>query len=149
MGLGLNPPKDAGTDVMIGALPWGAYLGDEGLKNGVDVGVSSWNRLAPNTIPTGAKAGGNYLSSQLISREAKRHGYTEGIALDVNGYLSEGAGENVFLVKNGVLHTSPVTSAILPGITRDTIITLARDLGLTVKEEALPREALYLRNNFV
>ncbi len=144
VGLGLNPPKGANTDVMIGALPWGAYLGDEGLKNGVDVGVSSWNRLAPNTIPTGAKAGGNYLSSQLISREAKRHGYTEGIALDVNGYLSEGAGENVFLVKNGVLHTSPVTSAILPGITRDTIITLARDLGLTVKEEALPREALYL-----
>ncbi|WP_409421496.1 branched-chain amino acid transaminase [Pseudaeromonas sp. ZJS20] len=144
VGLGLNPPKGANTDVMIGALPWGAYLGDEGLKNGVDVGVSSWNRLAPNTIPTGAKAGGNYLSSQLISREAKRHGYTEGIALDVNGYLSEGAGENVFLVKNGVLHTSPVTSAILPGITRDTIITLARDMGLTVKEEALPREALYL-----
>lgn len=144
VGLGLNPPKDANTDVMIGALPWGAYLGEEGLKNGVDVGVSSWNRLAPNTIPTGAKAGGNYLSSQLIAREAKRHGYTEGIALDVNGYLSEGAGENVFLVKNGVLHTSPVTSAILPGITRDTIITLARDMGLTVKEEALPREALYL-----
>ncbi|GAA4504471.1 branched-chain amino acid transaminase [Pseudaeromonas paramecii] len=144
VGLGLHPPKDAHTDVMIGALPWGAYLGEEGLKNGVDVAVSSWNRLAPNTIPTGAKAGGNYLSSQLISREAKRHGYVEGIALDVNGYLSEGAGENIFLVKNGVLHTTPATSAILPGITRDTIITLARDMGLTVKEEALPREALYL-----
>ena len=144
VGLGLHPPKDAHTDVMIGALPWGAYLGEEGLKNGVDVAVSSWNRLAPNTIPTGAKAGGNCLSSQLISREAKRHGYAEGSALDVNGYLSEGAGENLFLVKNGVLHTTPVTSAILPGITRDTIITLARDLGITVKEEALPREALYL-----
>ena len=144
VGLGLHPPKDAHTDVMIGALPWGAYLGEDGLKNGVDVAVSSWNRLAPNTIPTGAKAGGNYLSSQLISREAKRHGYAEGIALDVNGYLSEGAGENLFLVKNGVLHTTPVTSAILPGITRDTIITLARDMGITVKEEALPREALYL-----
>lgn len=144
VGLGLHPPKDAHSDVIIGALPWGAYLGEEGLKNGVDVAVSSWNRLAPNTIPTGAKAGGNYLSSQLISREAKRHGYTEGIALDVHGYLSEGAGENIFLVKNGVLFTSPATAAILPGITRDSIITLARDLGLTVKEEALPREALYL-----
>ena len=144
VGLGLHPPKGAHTDVMIGALPWGAYLGEEGLKNGVDVAVSSWNRLAPNTIPTGAKAGGNYLSSQLISREAKRHGYAEGIALDVNGYLSEGAGENLFLIKNGIVHTTPATSAILPGITRDTIITLARELGYTVKEEALPREALYL-----
>ena len=144
VGLGLHPPKDAHTAVMIGALPWGAYLGEEGLKNGVDVAVSSWNRLAPNTIPTGAKAGGNYLSSQLISREAKRHGYAEGIALDVNGYLSEGAGENLFLIKNGIVHTTPATSAILPGITRDTIITLARELGYTVKEEALPREALYL-----
>ena len=144
VGLGLHPPKDAHTDVMIGALPWGAYLGEEGLKNGVDVAVSSWNRLAPNTIPTGAKAGGNYLSSQLISREAKSHGYAEGIALDVNGYLSEGAGENLFLIKNGVIHTTPATSAILPGITRDTIITLAREMGYSVKEEALPREALYL-----
>ena len=144
VGLGLHPPKDAHTDVMIGALPWGAYLGEEGLKQGVDVAVSSWSRLAPNTIPTGAKAGGNYLSSQLISREAKRNGYAEGIALDVHGYLSEGAGENLFLIKNGVIHTAPVTAALLPGITRDTIMTLARELGYTVKEEALPREALYL-----
>ena len=144
VGLGLHPPKDAHTDVMIGALPWGAYLGEEGLKQGVDVAVSSWNRLAPNTIPTGAKAGGNYLSSQLISREAKRNGYAEGIALDVHGYLSEGAGENLFLIKNGVIHTAPVTAALLPGITRDTLMTLARELGYTVKEEALPREALYL-----
>ena len=144
VGLGLHPPKDAHTDVMIGALPWGAYLGEEGLKQGVDVAVSSWNRLAPNTIPTGAKAGGNYLSSQLISREAKRNGYAEGIALDVHGYLSEGAGENLFLIKNGVIHTAPVTAALLPGITRDTIMTLARELGYTVKEDALPREALYL-----
>ena len=144
VGLGLHPPKDAHTDVMIGALPWGAYLGEEGLKQGVDVAVSSWNRLAPNTIPTGAKAGGNYLSSQLISRKAKRNGYAEGIALDVHGYLSEGAGENLFLIKNGVIHTAPVTAALLPGITRDTIMTLARELGYTVKEEALPREALYL-----
>ncbi len=144
VGLGLHPPKHAHVDVIVAALPWGAYLGEEGLKNGVDVAVSSWNRLAPNTIPTGAKAGGNYLSSQLISREAKRHGYAEGIALDVNGYLSEGAGENLFIIKKGVIYTTPVTACILPGITRDTIITLARQLGYPVKEEALPREALYL-----
>jgi branched-chain amino acid aminotransferase len=129
---------------MIGALPWGAYLGDEALSQGVDVMVSSWSRLAPNTIPTGAKAGGNYLSSQLIAREARRNGYVEGIALDTNGYISEGSGENLFIVKNGVLHTSPTTSGILPGITRDTIMTLARELGYTIREESLQREALYL-----
>ncbi|MCO4173051.1 branched-chain amino acid transaminase [Aeromonas veronii] len=144
VGPGLHPPLDAKADLMVAALPWGAYLGEEGLKNGVDVCVTSWNRLAPNTIPTGAKAGGNYLSSQLISREAKRNGFAEGLALDVNGYLSEGAGENLFLVKNGVLFTPPATAAILPGITRDTIMTLARDLGYEVREQALPREALYV-----
>ncbi|MCK2085929.1 branched-chain amino acid transaminase [Aeromonas sp. 3925] len=144
VGLGLHPPLDAKADLMVAALPWGAYLGEEGLKNGVDVCVTSWSRLAPNTIPTGAKAGGNYLSSQLISREAKRNGFAEGLALDVNGYLSEGAGENLFLVKNGVLFTPPATAAILPGITRDTIMTLARDLGYEVREQALPREALYV-----
>ena len=144
MGLGLHPPLDAKADLIVAALPWGAYLGEEGLKNGVDVCVTSWNRLAPNTIPTGAKAGGNYLSSQLISREAKRNGFAEGLALDVNGYLSEGAGENLFLVKNGVIFTPPATAAILPGITRDTIMTLARDLGYEVREQALPREALYV-----
>ncbi|MCH7372307.1 branched-chain amino acid transaminase [Aeromonas sp. MR16] len=144
VGLGLHPPLDAKADLMVAALPWGAYLGEEGLKNGVDVCVTSWSRLAPNTIPTGAKAGGNYLSSQLISREAKRNGFAEGLALDVNGYLSEGAGENLFLVKNGVLFTPPATAAILPGITRDTIMTLAKDLGYEVREQALPREALYV-----
>jgi len=143
VGLGLHPPKDA-VEVMIGALPWGAYLGEEALSQGVDVMVSSWSRLAPNTIPTGAKAGGNYLSSQLIAREARRNGYVEGIALDTNGYISEGSGENLFIVKNGVLYTSPATSGILPGITRDTIMTLARELGYTVREESLQREALYL-----
>jgi branched-chain amino acid aminotransferase len=144
VGLGLTPPKDAKAELIVAAVPWGAYLGEEGLKNGVDVCVTSWSRLAPNTIPTGAKAGGNYLSSQLISREAKRNGYAEGLALDVNGYLSEGAGENLFLVKNDVLFTPPATAAILPGITRDTIMTLARDLGIEVREQALPREALYV-----
>ena len=143
VGLGVLPKSDA-VEVMIGALPWGAYLGEEALSQGVDVMVSSWSRLAPNTIPTGAKAGGNYLSSQLIAREARRNGYVEGIALDTNGYISEGSGENLFIVKDGVLYTSPATSGILPGITRDTIMTLARELGYTVREESLQREALYL-----
>ena len=143
VGLGVLP-KSGAVEVMIGALPWGAYLGEEALSQGVDVMVSSWSRLAPNTIPTGAKAGGNYLSSQLIAREARRNGYVEGIALDTNGYISEGSGENLFIVKNGVLYTSPATSGILPGITRDTIMTLARELGYTVREESLQREALYL-----
>jgi branched-chain amino acid aminotransferase len=104
VGMGLNAPRDVPCEVIIAAIPWGAYLGEEGLANGVDVCVTSWNRLAPNTMPTGAKAGGNYLSSQLISGEAKRHGYTEGISLDVHGHLSEGAGENLFLIKNKVLY---------------------------------------------
>ena len=143
VGLGVLPKSDK-VEVMIGALPWGAYLGDDALANGVDVMVSSWSRLAPNTIPTGAKAGGNYLSSQLIAREARRNGYVEGIALDINGYISEGSGENLFIIKNGVLYTSPATSGILPGITRDTIMTLARELGYTIREESLQREALYL-----
>ena len=106
--------------------------------------VSSWNRAAPNTIPTAAKAGGNYLSSLLVGSEARRHGYQEGIALDVNGYISEGAGENLFEVKDGVLFTPPFTSSALPGITRDAIIKLAKDLGIEVREQVLSRESLYL-----
>jgi branched-chain amino acid aminotransferase len=143
VGLGVMPKSDK-VDVMIGAVPWGAYLGEEGLQNGIDVCVSSWNRLAPNTIPTAAKAGGNYLSSLLIAREAHRNGFDEGIALNTDGYIAEGSGENVFIVKDGVLYTSPVTSSILPGITRNAIITLAHDLGYEVREELLPRESLYL-----
>lgn len=144
VGLGLRAPKDVPCDVIVAAIPWGAYLGEEGLEQGVDVCVSSWNRLAPNTMPTGAKAGGNYLSSQLISGEARRHGYDEGIALDVQGHLSEGAGENLFLIRNKVLYTPPVTACILPGITRATLMTLAKDAGYEVREEAIAREALYL-----
>ncbi|MBQ8708466.1 MAG: branched-chain amino acid transaminase [Succinivibrionaceae bacterium] len=143
VGLGVMPKSDK-VEVIIGAVPWGAYLGEEGLRNGIDVCVSSWNRLAPNTIPTAAKAGGNYLSSLLIAREAHRNGFDEGIALNVDGYIAEGSGENVFIVRDNVIYTSPVTSSILPGITRDSIIKLARDLGYTVKEELLPRESLYL-----
>ncbi|MCF2858897.1 branched-chain amino acid transaminase [Pseudoalteromonas sp. SMS1] len=147
VGLGLNP-KSHLADVTVAAMEWGAYLGDESLAEGVDVCVSSWSRLAPNTMPTAAKAGGNYLSSQLISGEAKRNGYVEGIALDVNGYLSEGAGENLFVVRKGVLYTPPTTACILPGLTRDTIIHLAQARGYEVREEPIAREALYLADEF-
>ena len=147
VGLGLNP-KSHLADVTVAAMEWGAYLGDDSLAQGVDVCISSWNRLAPNTMPTAAKAGGNYLSSQLISGEAKRNGYVEGIALDTNGYLSEGAGENLFVIKNGVLYTPPTTACILPGLTRDTIMTLAKERGYEVREEAIAREALYLADEF-
>ncbi len=147
VGLGLTPPQ-VPCDVAIAAMEWGAYLGEEGLKNGVDVCISSWNRLAPNTMPTGAKAGGNYLSSQLITTEAKRHGYVEGIGLDQNGHISEGAGENLFVIKKGVIYTPPSTACILPGLTRDTVMVLAREMGYEVREEAIAREALYLADEF-
>ncbi|MXR70494.1 branched-chain amino acid transaminase [Shewanella sp. JBTF-M18] len=144
VGMGITPPKDAQCDLMVAAFPWGAYLGEDSMERGVDVAVTSWNRLAPNTIPTGAKAGGNYLSSLQISTEAKRNGFDEGIALDVNGLVSEGAGANLFVVKKNKLYTPPATAAILLGITRDTIMTLARDLGYEVVEEPMSREFLYL-----
>lgn len=144
VGMGLRPPIDAEADVIVAAFPWGAYLGADAIEKGVDVGVSSWNRLAPNTMPTAAKAGGNYLSSQLISTEAARHGYTEGIALDVNNYVSEGAGQNVFLVRKGVIFTPPSTASILQGLTRDAVFELAKDLGYQVKEETIARDGLYL-----
>jgi branched-chain amino acid aminotransferase len=140
--LGVNGSTNP-VELMIAALPWGAYLGEGALEAGVDVGVSSWTRPAPNTIPAGAKAGGNYLSGQLVAMEAERLGFAEGIALDTSGMVSEGSGENVFLARDGLLVTPPAASSILPGITRDTIITLARDLGIAVREERVPREALY------
>lgn len=143
VGLGLTPPE-VPVEVAIAAFEWGAYLGEDGLANGVDVCVSSWSRLAPNTMPTGAKAGGNYLSSQLISMEAKRHGYHEGIAMDVNGMISEGAGENLFVVRNNVIYTPPLAGCILPGLTRDTVIQFAKSLELEVREESIARESLYL-----
>ena len=143
-GIGIIPTNDTPVEVSIAAFEWGAYLGEEALEAGVDVGVSSWQRLAPNTMPTGAKAGGNYLSSALIAREARRHGYTEGIALDANHYVSEGAGQNIFLVKNRVLYTPPVTASILPGLTRDTVMVLARELGYEVREQTIARESLYV-----
>lgn len=142
--IGLAPKPDHPVDVAIAAWEWGAYLGAEGLEKGVDVCVSSWQRVAPNTIPALAKAGGNYLSSQLISVEAKRLGFTEGIALSTDGTVSEGAGENLFVIRGGEVYTPPTTSSILTGITRDTVIRLAERIGKTVHEQAIPREALYL-----
>lgn len=148
VGMGLRPPADAVADLMIAAFSWEAYLGAEAIEDGVDVGVSTWNRLAPNTMPTAAKAGGNYLSSQLISMEAGRHGYTEGIALDVNNQVSEGAGQNLFLVRNGIIFTPPGTASILQGLTRDTVFVLAKQLGYEVREETIAREGLYLADEF-
>ncbi|OBT15637.1 branched-chain amino acid aminotransferase [Vibrio sp. UCD-FRSSP16_10] len=144
VGLGVCPPVDSEMELIIAAFPWGSYLGEEALENGVDAMISSWNRAAPNTIPTAAKAGGNYLSSLLVGGEARRHGYDEGIALSVDGYLSEGAGENIFVVKDGTIITPPATAAILPGITRDSIMVLARDKGYEIVESNIAREALYL-----
>ena len=131
-------------EMAIAAFEWGAYLGQEAIEMGIDVCVSSWQRPAPNTFPAMAKAGGNYLSSQLIGGEALRHGYAEGIALDHNQQVAEGSGENVFLVRDGVIYTPPLWSSILAGLTRDSIIVMAKDLGYVVKEEPIPREALYV-----
>lgn len=142
-GLGLTAPADSPVEVAVAAIEWGAYLGAEGMEKGVDVCVSSWQRVAPNTIPSGAKAGGGYLSSQLISMEAKRLGFAEGIGLTTDGMVGEGAGENLFLVKDGKLMTPPAASSILAGITRDSVMHLARDLGMEVVEQSIPREMLY------
>ena len=142
--VGLAPKPDHPVDVAIAAWEWGAYLGADGLEKGVDVCISSWQRVAPNTVPALAKAGGNYLSSQLISTEAKRLGFAEGIALATDGTVSEGAGENVFVVKNGILMTPPSTASILTGITRDSVMKIAANLGIAVREQSMPREMLYL-----
>ena len=125
-------------------MSWGKYLGDDAHDQGVDVGVSSWSRFAPNTLPAMAKAAANYMNSQLIKLEALQHGYSEGIALDTDGYVSEGSGENIFLVNDGALVTPPLAASILPGITRDSVATLARELGIPIVEQRIPREALYL-----
>lgn len=144
-GMGVTPkPGDMNIDVAIAAFPWGAYLGDEALEKGVDACVASWSRIAPNTVPSGAKAGGNYLSSYLIGREARVGGFGEGIALGTDGRLSEGAGENLFIVKGGEIITPPAAASILMGITRDSVLKLARGLGYATREQILPREALYV-----
>ena len=135
-------PLNSPVETYIVNYPWGKYLGGEG--EGVDVCVSSWTRLAPNTLPAMAKAGANYMNSQLIKMEAIINGYAEGIALDANGYVSEGSGENLFVVRNGVLQTAPLGNSVLPGITRDSVLQIARDLGIPVSETGIPREMLYI-----
>ncbi|MGA2832780.1 MAG: branched-chain amino acid transaminase [Terracidiphilus sp.] len=137
--IGVNP-KGSPIEVYIANFPWGKYVTGES----ADVCISSWNRLAPNTMPAMAKAGANYMNSQLIRMEAETNGYAEGIALDVNGQVSEGSGENVFLVRNGVIYTPTLGNSALSGITRDSVLTIARHLGLTVSEQAIPREMLYI-----
>ena len=141
--LGVNP-TGVPIDVAIATLNWGKYLGKDALEKGISVRVSSWQRQAPNTFPAMAKTGANYLNSQLIKLEAIADGYEEGIALDVFGFIAEGSGENIFLVRGETLYTPTIASAILPGVTRDCMITLARDLGLEVREEQIPREMLYI-----
>lgn len=139
---GVNP-FNSPTEVYICNYPWGKYLGTDA-SEGVDVCISSWTRIAPNTLPAIAKAGANYMNSQLIKMEAIINGYSEGIALDVNGYVSEGSGENLFVVRNGVLLTAPLGNSVLPGITRDSVLQIARDLGIPIVEQGMPRESLYI-----
>jgi branched-chain amino acid aminotransferase len=141
--LGVNP-FPCPVDAAILVWEWGAYLGQDALDNGVDVRVSSWTRAAANTFPSLAKSSANYANSQLIKMEAIAEGYTEGIALDTHGQLSEGSGQNLFLVRDDTIYTPPLTASILPGITRNSVITIARDLGFRVREEMLPRELLYI-----
>lgn len=128
----------------IACWEWGRYLGAEALEQGVDVCVSSWTRIAPNTLPAIAKVAANYMNSQLIVMEAVQHGYTEGIALDAAGYVSEGSGENIFLIRDGVIYTPPLGTSVLPGITRDSVIRLAENLGYPLREQVIPREWLYI-----
>jgi len=141
--LGVNP-FPCPIDVAIMLWEWGTYLGDNALENGVDVKVSSWSRMAPDTFPSLAKTSANYANAALIKMEAIVDGYAEGIALDTYGYVSEGSGQNIFVVRNGQLYTPPMAASILPGITRDSVITIARSLGYTVHEEMIPREMLYI-----
>ncbi len=141
--LGVDP-RSCPVEAVIVVWSWGKYLGDEALASGVDVCVSSWTRLAPNTMPALAKCGANYMNSQLIKLEAIGGGYVEGIALDAAGYVSEGSGENLFIVRNGELITPPLGASVLPGITRDCIIKLAGDLGVPLREQIIPREMLYI-----
>jgi branched-chain amino acid aminotransferase len=141
--VGVNATKNP-IEIYVACWSWGKYLGEEALAEGVDVCVSSWNRMAPNTLPAMAKAGANYMNSQLIKMEAIANGYVEGIALDTAGYVSEGSGENIFVVRDGKIHTPPLGASVLPGITRDSILALARDNGIPVVETLIPREMLYI-----
>lgn len=139
--MGINPLNNP-IDVAIAVWEWGTYLGSEALARGIDVCVSSWIRPAPNTLPTMSKAGGNYLNAQLIKIEALKAGFAEGIALDLNGHVSEGSGENIFIVKDGEIYTPPIASSILPGITRASVMTILKELGYAIREEPIEREML-------
>jgi len=130
--------------VFVACWEWGKYLGDEALASGVDVCVSSWTRIAPNTLPTMAKAGANYMNSQLMKMEAVSNGYAEAIALDASGYVSEGSGENIYAVRDGKIYTPPLGASVLPGITRDTVIRLAQEMSIPLVETVVPREMLYI-----
>ena len=142
--IGLAPPPEHPVDLVVSAWEWGTYLGKDALENGVDAGISSWQRVAPNTIPAMAKAGGNYLGSTLVSLEAKANGFHEGIALSTDGTVSEGAGENLFIIKSGKIYTPSSAASILTGITRDSIMILAAEMGMDVVEQSIPREMLYI-----
>lgn len=137
-------PKNVPIEVYIACWEWGKYLGAAALEQGVDVCISSWNRLAPNTLPAMSKAGANYMNSQLIRMEADVNGYAEGIALDSNGYVSEGSGENIFVIRDGKIVTPPLGASVLPGITRDSIMQIARGMDIPIVESLVPREMLYL-----
>ncbi|MHB9028818.1 MAG: branched-chain amino acid transaminase [Candidatus Latescibacterota bacterium] len=141
--LGVNP-SHCPLDTVIAVWGWGAYLGADALEKGVNVCVSSWNRLAPNTMPNMAKVGANYMNSQLIKLDALADGYDEGIGLDINGMVSEGSGENIFLIRDGVIYTPPAGASVLRGITRDSVITLAKEMGIPIMEQLIAREMLYV-----
>lgn len=141
--LGVNP-LNSPLDVVIAAWEWGSYLGQEALELGVDVGVSTWRRMAPDTLPNMAKAGANYMNSQLVKMEALENGYDEGIMLDYQGMISEGSGENIFIIKDDIIYTPSMSSSLLKGITRDSIIHLAKKMDMEVREEQIPREMLYM-----
>jgi branched-chain amino acid aminotransferase len=141
--MGVNGLKNP-VDVYLACWEWGKYLGEEAMAEGVDVCVSSWSRIAPNTLPALSKAGANYMNSQLIKMEAMANGYSEGIALDKSGYVSEGSGENLFVVRDGKIITPPLGTSVLPGITRDTVLTLATEMGIPIVEATMPRELLYI-----
>lgn len=141
--VGVNPLKSP-IDVYMACWFWGAYLGPEAVSKGVDVCVSSWTRIAPNTLPAMSKAAANYMNSQLVNMEARMNGFVEGIALDDAGHVSEGSGENVFIVHDGTLYTPPLATSILPGITRNSVVRLAEDLNIPFKETVIPREMLYI-----
>lgn len=142
--LGVVPSQDVPVEVMVAAIEWGAYLGEDGMNNGIDVCVSSWTRTTSAALPVLAKAGGHYLNAQLIGGEARRHGYVEGISVSASGTVSEGSAENLFIVRDGEIFTPPLAASILNGITRDSIMILARELGYKVTEIDLPRELLYI-----